>query len=97
MHAFSPVAFLNLGLPETVVIGVVALLLFGPRLGRMIGQFGGTVMKFKSDVENTKHGFTRAIEREMDSALRGRPERPRQAHPPKATPEREAEDDAAAS
>jgi Sec-independent protein translocase protein TatA len=63
-------AFLNLGLPETIVVAVVALLLFGPRAGRTMGSLARTVLGFKKDVDDAKHGIRRQIEREVDDVLR---------------------------
>ena len=88
----TPTAFLNLGLPETVVIGVVALLLFGPRLGRILGKAGGTLLKAKREIEGAKHGITRAVESQIDSALSTK-KKPKPAARPEPPPE---EDDTAA-
>jgi Sec-independent protein translocase protein TatA len=63
-------AFLNLGLPETIVIAAVALLLFGPRAGRTMGNLARTVLGFKKDIDEAKHGIRRQIEREVDDVLR---------------------------
>ena len=87
-----PAAFLNLGLPETVVIGIVALLLFGPRLGRLVGKAGGTLLKAKREIEGAKQGITRAVESQIDSALSTK-EKPKPAARPEPPPDG---DDAAA-
>jgi len=63
-------AFLNLGLPETITIAVVALVLFGPRAGRMMGGLARTVLGFKREIDDAKHGIRRQVERQVDDVLR---------------------------
>jgi len=71
MNAVAVLAFLNLGLTETVVVCIVALLLFGPKAARMMGQLGRTLLDFKSGVDDAKRQVTRGIQREVDSLLHG--------------------------
>jgi Sec-independent protein translocase protein TatA len=63
-------AFLNLGLPEMLMIGVALLLLFGPGFARAIGRLGGTALSVKREIDGAKTGFRKRITQELDSALR---------------------------
>ena len=66
-----PVAILNLGPVEWVVIGVIALLLFGRRLPEMARSMGRGVVEFKRGLKG--------VEDDVDSADRSIPsaEKPR--------------------
>lgn len=47
----------GLGVPEMVVIGVVALLLFGNQLPRVARWLGKTVVEFKKETDNITQEF----------------------------------------
>jgi Sec-independent protein translocase protein TatA len=64
-------AFMNLGWTEMVVVAVVALLLFGPQLGRTLGQVGGTMLKLKRGVDGAKHGLTSTIAKQLEEVVTG--------------------------
>ncbi len=89
MNGLFVLAFVNFGWTEGIIIGVVALLLFGPRLARTMGQVGGTLLRFKKDVEDTKLGLTQTIERELNSALGPDDDKPRDAKQGSAKPQDE--------
>jgi len=71
MHSVPILAFLNIGLTETIVVVVAALLLFGPRAGRAMGSLGRSLLNLKKDIEDTKDGIRREIKREIDTAIYG--------------------------
>lgn len=70
MHTCGVLAFLNLGLPETIVIAAVALLLFGPRAGRTMGNLARTILGVKKEVDDARHGLQRHIGRQVGDVLR---------------------------
>ena len=72
MDAFFVLGFLNLGLPEAIVIGIVALLLFGPRAARAMGRLGRTLLDLKKEVDDTKDGIQRQIKREINATIHGK-------------------------
>ncbi|MEK6643343.1 MAG: twin-arginine translocase TatA/TatE family subunit [Planctomycetota bacterium] len=55
MIAYAPMlAFLpNIGMPEMIVIGVVALLLFGKRLPEVGRSLGRGIVEFKKGLKDT--------------------------------------------
>jgi Sec-independent protein translocase protein TatA len=67
-------AFWRLGLGEMILIGGLALLLFGPRLGRTLGQIGGALLRAKREVKGAKQGIVEKLERELAGALHGKEE-----------------------
>lgn len=89
MNGLFVLAFVNFGWTEGIIIGVVALLLFGPRLARTMGQVGGTLLRFKKDVEDTKLGLTQTIERELNPTLGPADDKPLDAKPGRAKPQDE--------
>jgi len=64
-------AFLNLGLPETLVIAGVLLLLFAPGAARSLGGLARTLFEVKRGVDNAKEDLTRTVTREIHSAIGG--------------------------
>jgi sec-independent protein translocase protein TatA len=66
-------AFLNLGFPEMILIGVVGLLVFGNRLPQVGRSLGKGIVEFKKGL--------RGIKEEFDSAVNdhGQEEKPRRA------------------
>lgn len=81
MLCFWPMAFLGLGPSEMIVIGIVALLLFGPGVGRLAGKLGGTLLGLKRDIEGAKTGITRQIARQIESVVSG-PDDKKDGKPP---------------
>ena len=57
--------------PELIVIGIVAFLLFGPKAARSLGSVGRTILNLKKQVDDTKEGFKREVHREIESVLHG--------------------------
>jgi Sec-independent protein translocase protein TatA len=64
-------AFLTFGLTEIIVVGVVAVLLFGPRAARGLGSVGRTVLDLKRDVDQTKSSLRRQLTGDLERTLRG--------------------------
>lgn len=73
-------AFLNLGVPEMLVIGVALLLVCGPGLARALGRLGGTALSVKREIDGAKSGLKKRITQEFDSALG--PARKAEKNPP---------------
>ena len=71
MSGGGVLAFLNLGLPETVVIGAVVVLLFAPKAARMLGGLARHVFEFKKGIDDAKDGITRTVSREIHDAMSG--------------------------
>ena len=71
MDGFPAMAFLNIGLPETLVIGGVLLLLFAPKAARSLGGLARQVLEFKRGVDNAKSDLTSTVSREIHSAISG--------------------------
>ena len=71
MEWFPVIAFLNIGLPETLVIGGVLMLLFAPGAARMLGGLARTLFEVKRGVDNAKQDLTRTVSREIHSAISG--------------------------
>ena len=66
MASLLPVAFFNLGAPEAILIGIVALILFGPRLPSVMRSLGKGIVEFKKGIRDTED----EINREIDTADR---------------------------
>ena len=63
MFSLSPVAFLgSIGPLELVVIGVIALLIFGPRLPSVMRSLGKGIGEFKKGLRDTGDELNREIE-----------------------------------
>jgi sec-independent protein translocase protein TatA len=61
------VAFLqNLGMPEMVVIGIVALLLFGKRLPEVGRSLGRGIVEFKKGLRDTSDEIRESLPRQSD-------------------------------
>ena len=85
MSLFPTLAFLpNIGMPELIIIGIIALLLFGRRLPEVMRNLGKGIVEFKRGV--------RGIEDQVDQATALPPQTPRQeqAAPPQAQPAAQA-------
>ena len=70
-YALTSVGFLNIGLPETLVIGGVLLLLFAPGMARTLGGLARTLFEVKRGVDNAKRDITSTVTREIHSAIGG--------------------------
>ena len=71
MDGVLPLSFLNIGLPETLVIGGVLLLLFAPGMARSLGGLARQIFEFKRGVDNAKEDLTRRVSREIHNAMTG--------------------------
>ncbi|HJZ06044.1 MAG: hypothetical protein A3B47_03595 [Candidatus Levybacteria bacterium RIFCSPLOWO2_01_FULL_39_24] len=49
----------NIGTTEIILIAIILLVIFGPRLIKMLGRTSGQTLK---EVKNIKKEFTKAIE-----------------------------------
>ena len=68
MLSLFPVGFLNLGPMELVVIGIIALLVFGPRLPSVMRSLGKGIVEFKKGLRDTGDEIDRSIEAPSESA-----------------------------
>ena len=57
-----PLAMFNLGAAEMIVIGIVALLLFGPRLPMVMRSLGKGIVEFKKGLRDTEDEIHKEIE-----------------------------------
>lgn len=55
-----PLAFMNIGLPEIIIIGVVGILLFGRRLPEVGKNLGKTIVEFKKGLNSTTEEISKA-------------------------------------
>ena len=63
MLMLSPVGFLgNLGPLELIVIAIIALLIFGPRLPNVMRSIGKGIVEFKKGLRDTGEDVKREIE-----------------------------------
>ena len=62
MYSLLPTAFLNLGAPEAILIGIVALILFGPRLPSVMRSLGKGIVEFKKGIRDTEDELNREID-----------------------------------
>jgi len=60
--------FLNLGPMELVVIGIIALLIFGPRLPSVMRSLGKGIVEFKKGLRDTGEEINREIDSPSDQA-----------------------------
>jgi len=65
---FPTLGFLNLGPMELVVIGIIALLIFGPRLPSVMRSLGKGIVEFKKGLRDTGEEINREIEAPSDQA-----------------------------
>ena len=66
MDSLLPVAIFNLGAPWAILTGIVALILFGPRLPSVMRSLGKGIVEFKKGIRDTED----EINREIDNAER---------------------------
>jgi len=63
MLSICPLAFLqNLGMPELIVIGIITLLIFGPRLPSVMRSIGKGIVEFKKGLRDTGEEVRKEIE-----------------------------------
>lgn len=63
MFMLPPVGFLgNLGPLELIVIAIIALLIFGPRLPTVMRSIGKGIVEFKKGLRDTGEDVKREIE-----------------------------------
>ena len=62
MANLLPIAFWSPGPLELVVIGMVALLLFGPRLPSVMRSLGKGIVEFKKGLRDTEDEISSQIE-----------------------------------
>jgi len=62
MDSLLPVAIFNLGAPEAILIGIVALILFGPRLPSVMRSLGKGIVEFKKGIRDTEDEISREID-----------------------------------
>ena len=76
MCSLHPVAFFNLGAPEAILIGIVALILFGPRLPSVMRSLGKGIVEFKKGIRDTEDEINRELtdaERRTDKEINHTP------------------------
>jgi len=61
MYSLHPMAFFNLGAPEAILIGIVALILFGPRLPSVMRSLGKGIVEFKKGIRDTEDEINREL------------------------------------
>ncbi|HUT36322.1 MAG TPA: twin-arginine translocase TatA/TatE family subunit [Planctomycetota bacterium] len=54
--------FQNLGMPELIVIGIITLLIFGPRLPSVMRSIGKGIVEFKKGLRDTGEEVRKEIE-----------------------------------
>ncbi len=57
-----PLAFFNLGATEAIVVGIIALILFGPRLPQVMRSLGKGIVEFKKGIRDTEDEINREID-----------------------------------
>jgi sec-independent protein translocase protein TatA len=62
MQTLIPIGFLNLGGPEIFLASLVALLLFGPRLPKVMRSLGKGIVEFKKGIRDTEDEINREID-----------------------------------
>lgn len=71
MSGVWTLSFLNIGLPESLVIGGVLLLFFAPGLARSLGGVVRTLFEVKRGVDTAKSDLTRTVTSQIHRAIGG--------------------------
>ena len=68
MLGVTPLAFFqNIGMPELIVIGIITLLIFGPRLPSVMRSIGKGIVEFKKGIRDTGDEINREIDTSSNS------------------------------
>ncbi len=70
MPAHLPLAFFNFGGGEMLIIAIVALLLFGPRLPTVMRGLGKGISEFKKGIHETEEHIRRELDRPSEPEQR---------------------------
>ena len=63
MYSMFPLGiFQNLGMPELIIIGIITLLIFGPRLPSVMRSIGKGIVEFKKGLRDTGEEVRKEIE-----------------------------------
>ncbi len=63
MSSICPLAlFQNIGMPELIIIGIITLLIFGPRLPSVMRSIGKGIVEFKKGLRDTGEEVRKEIE-----------------------------------
>ncbi|MBM4042454.1 MAG: twin-arginine translocase TatA/TatE family subunit [Planctomycetes bacterium] len=63
MLSTCPLAlFQNIGMPELIIIGIITLLIFGPRLPSVMRSIGKGIVEFKKGLRDTGDEVRKEIE-----------------------------------
>lgn len=85
LAVFLPLAFLqNIGMPELIIILIVALLIFGNRLPEVARKVGMGISEFKRGVQEASDEVKREIEKAPDAHPTAPPVPAAPAAPPQA-------------
>ncbi len=59
---FQLALFQNIGMPELIIIGIITLLIFGPRLPSVMRSIGKGIVEFKKGLRDTGEEVRKEIE-----------------------------------
>ena len=70
-----PLAFMNIGMPEIIIIGIVGILLFGRRLPEVGKNLGKTIVEFKKGLSATTDEINKVGTTEQEELSEPAPKR----------------------